>query len=151
MQTNENGERQSAYPYRQGINPTYLRTAKITKKSVNPNYIVELPEVESGSYTRAHTDFIHTLRIAIYVRLQDKDGIQRPISTTRFLLSGETENAGDLQVVRQWPARIRRYHEERRTPRPYCAGYGPCPRHCKEYFCRLLVRCFIQLGSPPSA
>ena len=88
----ENGERQSAYPCRQGINPTYLRTAKITKKSVNPNYFVELSEVESESYTRAHTDFIHTLRIAFYVcsKTVRTEGQTLPTSTTRFYLNLET-------------------------------------------------------------
>ncbi len=39
--------------------------------------------------------------------------------------------------TRQWPSRTLRSHEERRTPRPRCAGDGPCPRHCRKCFCRL--------------
>ena len=92
---------------------------------------VELPEVESGSYTRAHTDFVHTLS-------PETRTVRTEVSTAHLhhsvFLSRET---------RQWPERTLRFHEERRTPRPYRAGYGPCPRHCKECFCRLLVRCFI--------
>ena len=53
---------------------------------------MELPEVESGSYTRAHTDFVHTLRIAFYVcsKTVRTEGHALPTSTTRFYLNLET-------------------------------------------------------------
>lgn len=107
--------------------------------------------VDSWSCRESNASPIHVPILTLFIRLgwpfsvrpQDEDGIQRPISTTGIYLCRKS--------FRQWPARIRRFHEERRTPRPCCAGYGPCPRHCQECFCRLFGRCFIQLGSPPSA
>ena len=44
--------------------------------------LVELTGIEPVSYASAHIDFVHTLRMAICVRPQDEDGIQKPISTT---------------------------------------------------------------------
>ena len=53
---------------------------------------MELPGVEPGSYTSAHTDFVHTLRIAFLVcsKTVRTEGKTLPTSTTRFYLNLET-------------------------------------------------------------